>query len=142
MAQQGHVAPPVPIPDALTQFFWDGVSEHKLMILRCQQCGYYIHWPRPVCRRCLSVDLAPEQMSGRGTLYSWTIATQAFQPWFADKLPYTVAVIALDEQPDLHLVSNVVDCPEESLRIDMPVDVLFDEVAPGFTLPMFRPVET
>ena len=67
---------------------------------------------------------------------------EAFQPWFADKLPYTVAVVALDEQPGLHLVSNVVDCPEERLRIEMPVEVVFDEVAPGLTLPMFRPVET
>jgi uncharacterized OB-fold protein len=139
MSQKNDIGPPLPHPDPLTQFFWDGVANHKLIILRCQQCGHYIHWPRPVCRFCLSLDLSPREMSGRGTLYSWTVALQPFQPWFADKIPYIVATIELDEEPGLKMVSNMVDCTEDDLRIDLPVEVTFHELAPGFTLPLFRP---
>jgi uncharacterized OB-fold protein len=129
----------MPAPDPLTKFFWDGLKEHKLMILRCQSCGHYIHWPRPVCRFCLSTDLAPAQVSGKATLYSWTIAVQPFHPFFVDKVPYVIATVELVEQKNLKMVSNLIDCPEEKIRAGMPLQVVFKEVAPGFTLPLFRP---
>lgn len=128
---------PRPAPDELTAFFWDGCKEHRLLILRCNNCGTYIHWPRPVCHTCRSTDLAPAEVSGRGTLYSWTVAEQAFHPAFKDKLPYVVATIALDEQADLRMVSNMVDCTEDDLSKDAPVQVTFREVAPDLVLPLF-----
>ena len=131
--------PPLPAPDALTQFFWDGVNDRRLLILRCQACGHYIHYPRPVCNRCLSTDLAPAQVSGRATLYSYTVTVQAFHPYFVDKVPYVLAVVELPEQAGLKLTTNIIDCPEEQLRIGMPVQVTFQEVGPGLTLPLFRP---
>lgn len=128
---------PRPAPDSLTSFFWEGCREHRLLIQRCRACGTYIHWPRPVCRTCRSSDLAPAEVSGRGTLYSWTVAAQAFHPAFADKLPYIVATIALAEQADLRMVSNMVDCTEDELTMDAPVEVVFREAAPDLVLPYF-----
>jgi uncharacterized OB-fold protein len=128
---------PRPAPDELTAFFWEGCKEHRLLIQRCNACGTYVHWPRPVCRTCRSADLAPAEVSGRGTLYSWTVAEQAFHPAFLDRLPYVVATIALEEQADLRLVSNVVDCTEDDLTMDAPVQVTFREVAPDLVLPLF-----
>jgi uncharacterized OB-fold protein len=128
---------PRPAPDELTSFFWEGCKAHRLLIQRCNACGTYIHWPRPVCHTCLSSDLAPAEVSGQGTLYSWTVAAQAFHPAFKDKLPYIVATIALDEQADLRLVSNMVDCTEDDLTMDAPVQVTFREVAPDLVLPLF-----
>ena len=133
------IGPPMPVASPLTQFFWDGVARGELMILRCQNCGTFIHPPRPVCRVCLSMDLAPEKVSGRATLYTWTIAEQAFHPYFADKLPYVYASVELVEQPSLRLVTNIVDCAHEDLRVDLPLEVDFREVAPGLTLPFFKP---
>jgi len=130
--------PPVPVPTDVTRFFWEGVARHELLILRCQSCGHYVHHPRIVCSRCQSTDLAPEQVSGRGTLYSHTVVMQAFHPYFVDKLPYVLAVVELEEEPGLRLTTNIVDCPEDELRIGMPVEVAFTEVAPGLTLPLFR----
>ena len=135
----GTVGPPMPAPDPLTQFFWDGLAERKLLILRCRDCGHYIHYPRPVCRFCRSVDLAPAEVSGRATLYSWTTTVQAFHPGFVDKVPYTVAVVELVEQENLRMVTNIVDCDESELRGDMALEVTFREAAPGFTLPYFCP---
>jgi uncharacterized OB-fold protein len=136
---QSEIPVPMPEPDAITQFFWDGVKDHKLLIQRCNTCGRYIHWPREFCRFCLSKDLAPVPVSGRGTVVTYTLPSQPFHPWFLDKMPYVVAVVELPEQEHLQLVTNIVDCPLDELRIDMPVEVVFREVAPGLTLPQFRP---
>lgn len=138
-ASSGVLYPPLPDPDDLTRFFWEGVKQHRLLILRCQECGNYIHYPRPICNKCLSMNLAPDQASGRGTLYSYTVTMQAFHPYFVDKVPYILAVVELSEQEGLKLTTNIIDCPENRLHIGMPVEVVFREVAPGFTLPLFRP---
>ena len=136
---QPSVAPPVPVPSPLTQFFWDGVAAGELRIQRCRQCRHYVHYPRPYCRFCRSGDLAGEQVSGRATLYSWTIAVQPFHPFFVGRTPYTLATVELVEQAGLMFLSQVVDCPEEDLRAGMPLTVTFEQLAPDLTLPMFRP---
>jgi uncharacterized OB-fold protein len=139
---QAGETPPVPVPTGITQFFWDGINEHRLLILRCQVCAQFIHYPRIVCNRCQSTDLAPEQVSGRGTLYSYTVVMQAFHPYFVDKIPYVLAVVQLEEDPDLRLTTNIIECPEHRLEIGMSVEVAFRQVAPGLTLPLFRPKES
>jgi uncharacterized protein len=134
--------PPMPAPDALTQFFWDGVDRHELWIQRCQACGHYIHYPKVICRFCQSQDLAGERVSGNATLYSWTIATQPFHPFFVDRIPYTLATVELAEQPGLMFFTQIVDCPEEDLAIGMPLEVTFEVMSPELTLPFFRPAST
>jgi uncharacterized OB-fold protein len=132
--------PPVlPAPDPLTRFFWDAAREKRLEILRCDNCGYYVHWPRPVCKRCHSFSLTPTEVSGRGTIYSWAVCTQAFHPWFESRLPFILAVVELEEQSNLKLVTNLVDCHEDEVAIGMPMEVTFEELSPDITLPMFRP---
>jgi uncharacterized OB-fold protein len=131
--------PPLPLETDLTRFFWDAVRAGRLAILRCQQCGHFVHYPRIVCNRCLAEDLAPEDVSGRGTLYSYTVVMQAFHPYFVERLPYTLAVVELEEEAGLRVTTNIIDCPEDQLRIDLPVEVAFVDVSPVLTLPMFRP---
>ena len=124
--------------NALTAFFWEGAREHKLLIQRCQACGFYNHPPRDVCRNCLSTELAPSRVSGKGRLYSYTVAQQAFHPAFVDRVPYIVATITLDEQPGLQILSNMVGCDEDELTMDMPVEVTFEAVDGDVVLPMFK----
>lgn len=131
--------PVVPAPDPLTAFFWEAARERRLAILRCDSCGWYVHWPRPVCKRCHSFLLTPTDVSGRGTLYSWTVGVQAFHPWFEARLPYILAVVELEEQPNLKLVTNLVECREEEVEVGMPVEVTFEQVTAEIVLPMFRP---
>jgi uncharacterized OB-fold protein len=132
--------PPIPEPDYLTRFFWDGVAEHRLLIQRCGACGTYIHYPRPICPTCRSMeDLAPAGMSGRGTVYSHTTAVQPFHPYFVERSPYNIVVVALEEDDSIRITSNVVDCENDDIRVGMPVLVTFREVAPGLTLPLFAP---
>jgi uncharacterized OB-fold protein len=131
--------PPLPVADDLTRFFWEGVAEQRLMILRCDFCGFYIHWPREVCRNCLSTSLTPARVSGDATLSTWTFPAQPFDPYFQAHVPYALAVVELVEQRGLKMVTNLVDYDRGRLRIDMPVRVAFRHVGPGVTLPLFAP---
>jgi uncharacterized OB-fold protein len=133
--------PPVPAPGPLAEFYWNAVAEHRLDILRCDQCGHYVHYPRPICERCLGQSLSPSPVSGRGTLYAYTAVMQAFHPYFVDKLPYFLAVVELAEEPGLKVTTNLVDVEESRLRCGLAVEVAFTEVVPGFVLPMFRPAD-
>ena len=134
------VAPPLPVANPLTEFFWEGTRAHKLLILRCQSCGHFVHYPRPVCERWLSEDLAPEEVSGNATLYSYTITMKPWHPFWVDKVPYVLASVELPEQPDLKMLTNIVECEHDALEIGMPVEVTFREVAAELTLPFFKPV--
>ena len=130
--------PPLPEPSALTQPFWDGVREHRLVILRCDQ-GHYIHWPREVCPSCLSTTVHPEQVSGRARLATYTFPALPWDPYYASKVPYVLAVVELEEQAGLQMVTNVVDCEEADLSVGMKLEVTFREVAPDVVLPLFQP---
>ncbi len=136
------VYPPLPEVDESTRFFWDGVAAHRLLILRCDRCGFYVHWPREVCPKCLSTSLTPSPVSGDATLATWTFPNQPFDPYYATHLPYVLAVVELVEQRGLKMVTDIVDCDKDDLRIDMPLRVTFREVVPGCTLPLFAPTDT
>jgi uncharacterized OB-fold protein len=138
--ERAAIEPPRPRPDELTAPFWDGCRRHSLLIQRCRACGHYIHWPRPVCRFCLSTDLAPEPVSGRATLYTYTLVNQAFHPYYLDKLPYLIATVELVEQPKLMFFTRLTVCQEEDLALGAPFEVVYEDAAPDLTFPLFRPV--
>ncbi len=98
-----------------------------------------MHWPRHECSHCHSERLVPTEVSGRGTVYSYGVATQAFASAFQDRIPYVLAVVELEEQAGLKLVTNIVDCDEEAVEVGMSVEVVFREADQGLTLPYFRP---
>jgi uncharacterized OB-fold protein len=129
----------MPVADALTEPFWAGVREGRLVIQRCQNCGWYVHLPRPVCPRCRSFDLAYEPVSGRGTLYSYTETYRPFHPFFVDRVPFLVAVIELAEQTGLRFVSNLTGISEPDVHFDMAVEVHFERLSDELTIPVFAP---
>jgi uncharacterized OB-fold protein len=138
MTNRPVVFPPMPDPDEVSAFFWDGVAEHRLLVARCDVCGWYVHPPTGTCPKCLSTSLTPTEVSGRATLVTWAQPFKAHDAYFQSIAPYVVGVVNLEQEP-LRFVSNVVECDESELRIDMPLVVTFRELAPGCTLPQFRP---
>ena len=134
-----EVLPPIPLPNELTSAFWDGAANGQLVMQSCNACGHLQHPPEPVCASCLSFDLGSGAVSGKGSVYSFCIATQAFHPYFADKLPFVIAVVELDEQPGLKMITNIVDTDPDSVRVGDRVEVAFRPLAEGFILPVFVP---
>ncbi len=118
----------------------DGRANHRLHIQRCGDCHRFQHPPEPVCHHCLSFNLGDAEVSGRGTIYSFEIATQAFHPWFADKIPFVIAVVELIEQPNLKLITNIVEVDPDSaaIAVGAEVEVTWQQLDDEFTLPVFR----
>jgi uncharacterized protein len=118
-------------------FFWTSGADGKLRFLRCTDCRTFVHPPAPVCPTCLGRDLAPEAVSGRATIASFTINHHA---WIPGSEHYVVAWVAIDEQPDVRLTTNIVDIEENDVEIGMPVQVTFERVGEEIYLPLFTPV--
>ncbi|MCU1360149.1 MAG: 3-ketoacyl-CoA thiolase [Ilumatobacteraceae bacterium] len=127
---------PVPVPDIDSTPYWEGLRQSRLMITRCQACQYWIHPPLAGCPRCQSMDIAPEQVSGRATIYSFTVVNREFSPGI--KPIYVVAVVDLVEQEALRLLTNIVNVRVGDIHIDMPVKVLFHDIGTA-ALALFEP---
>jgi hypothetical protein len=117
--------------------FWTGGLEGKLLIAHCASCGYWNHPATSVCRRCLSPDVAPEPVSGKATVATYTINYQQWSPKVAAD-PYVIALVELVEQPGLRQPTNIVNVAPEDVRIGMPVRVLFEPVE-DVAIPLFEP---
>ncbi len=118
--------------------FWTGGARGELCLLRCSACRHWIHPPAPICPACLARDVAPEAVSGRARVATFTVNHQSWIPGFDP--PYLVAIVELDEQRGLRLTTNLVKCAIEDVRIDMRVRVVFEE-RDDVWIPLFEPAE-
>jgi uncharacterized OB-fold protein len=125
----------LPALDDDNRFFWTSGEDGRLRFLRCGGCGYYLHPPLPRCPGCGSRDVAQSVVSGRGTVFSFTVNHHS---WDGGTEPYAIALVELAEQEGLRLTSNVVGCPPDEVRIGMAVRVAF-EARDGVWFPLFEP---
>ncbi len=130
---------PLPKPTPDTQPFWDAVKRHQLSLPKCKACGQLHYFPRPFCPHCFSWDLEWVRCSGKGKLYSYVINHRP-APGFEEEAPYVIAVVELDEGP--RMLSNLVDIEPtpEAVQVDMPVEILFQDVNEELSIFKFRPV--
>jgi uncharacterized protein len=124
----------LPRLDDENRFFWTSGADGVLRILRCNNCHFYIHPPSPICPRCLSRDVAPQTVSGRGRVETFTIN---YQQWIPGSEPYVVAWVSIDEQPSVRLSANLIDVEPEDVFVGMGVEATFEHVEDVY-LPLFR----
>ena len=124
----------LPRLDDENRFFWTSGADGVLRFLRCNDCGFYIHPPGPVCPRCLSRDLAPQDVSGRGRVETFSVN---YQQWIPGSEPYIIAWVSIDEQPDIRLTTNLVDVEPEDVAVGMEVEVVFEQYEDVY-IPLFR----
>jgi uncharacterized OB-fold protein len=120
----------------LTEGFWDAARRRELVIQRCDECGVLRHYPQPLCPTCASDRWSWTPVSGRGVVYSFSVAHRAFNPAWADRVPYAVATIELDE--GVRMVSDLPDTDVERVSIGAQVEVFFEEIGEELVLPRFR----
>ncbi|MBN2035012.1 MAG: Zn-ribbon domain-containing OB-fold protein [Deltaproteobacteria bacterium] len=117
--------------------FWNGCKAHELRFQKCRICAH-IRWPASIiCPLCHSKETDWVIASGKGKVYTFAVYHVAYHPGFKDDLPYVVALVALEEGP--HLLTNIVDCLVEEVKVDMPVMVTWQDITEDFALPKFRP---
>src|SRR5690242_21497656 len=128
---------PLPRIDEESRGYWEALARHELVFQRCRGCGTKRFPPRAVCPVCLSSSVEWVRASGRGTVYSFTVTHQNQAPGFRESLPYVLAVVELEEGP--RVMTNVVGCTPDAVRIGLPVEAVFEDVTPEVTLLKFRP---
>jgi uncharacterized OB-fold protein len=129
---------PVPVPDDLSRPFLQAAREGRLMLQRCGACGYFNHPPRPFCDACSALDLRFQPVSGRGTIYTFTVMHQRDVPGFEDEAPFINIVVELAEQPQLLMVSNLPITQRAQVSIGAPVEVYFEDRGSDVVVPQFR----
>lgn len=127
---------PLPVITPETRHYWEGTRAGELRLQKCAECNHVYFPPRPFCPKCASRDVSVVRASGRATLYSYVIHHRA-APGFTP--PYSIAVVELEEGP--RMMTNIVGCPQtpDALRLDMPLEVVFEKQTDEITLPFFKP---
>lgn len=133
----------LPVDDDLdTGGYFDAARLGELVIRRCNTCDSVLHMPRMYCRHCRSWDGRWARVSGKGSVYSWTVVTHQVHP--AYPIPYTVILVDLDDNPGTRLVGQLPGTPE--LEAGMPLEVWFESVGEidgrNIVLPQWRLVGT
>ena len=82
------------------------------------------------------------EVSNRGKVYSWVIVHRPPDPTFTRDAPYAVVLVQLEEQEDLRMLGNIVNCSLKDIRANMPVEVVFDDVTEEVTLPKWVPIRS
>lgn len=130
---------PAPLVTELSEGFWQGVREGRLVIQRCLACGLLRHYPQPMCPACRSLGFDWAPVSGRGRIYSYTIAHRAFHPGWQAHVPYAIATIELEE--GVRMVCDLLGTPIDRVAIDARVEVYFEELPGQGPMPRFRLAE-
>jgi uncharacterized OB-fold protein len=128
---------PLPHIDEENRPWWESAQRHELYIQKCRDCGDLRFHPRALCTSCMSSRTEWVRCKGTGKIYTFTVTNQNQASGFRDSLPYVMAWVEVDE--GLKMLTNIVDCPPEQVKIGMPVEAVFDDVTPEVTLVKFRP---
>ena len=121
---------PAPQPSPETKAFWDGAAQGRLLIKKCLACSQVHYYPRAICPFCGSDRTEWQQASGRGSIYSWSVMRRA-------EVPYAIAYVTLEE--GVTMMTNIVDCDLDGIRIGQRVRVVFKPTEGGLPVPAFTP---
>jgi uncharacterized OB-fold protein len=117
--------------------YFRGLLEHKLLLNRCDDCGYWIIPPRPLCPRCWSRSITPTEASGKGTVFVWTVLHQG-RPMSGFEYPHLSAAVELAERPGLRYLAPLVEVAPEDVHEGMVVELVWVDTDEG-PIAAFRP---
>jgi len=120
----------------LTQPYWEGTKRKELVLQFCPTCDAPVHYPRELCPRCFNESLEWRTVPGNGEVYAFTVIHRA-GPGMDDRAPYVVALVTLTE--GTRMMSNVIGCPPDDVKVGMPVKLTWEDLEDGRALPQFEP---
>jgi len=123
-----------PRRNAETAPFWDACAAGRLMLPKCDGCGELIWYPRRFCPFCATHSVTYVDVSGRGTVYTFTIMRRGDGP-FRERSPYVLAYVQLDEGPIM--MTNIVGVDPEWVEVGQAVRVVFEPAGDGDAIPRF-----
>jgi uncharacterized OB-fold protein len=132
----GPVPRTLPVLTDANRAYWTSGQTGTWSLPQCTACRRYVHPGQPWCPWCLTDTLMPAEVSGRGTVFTYTISRYQWMPGWT--VPFAGAIVELEEQAGLRVTTNLVDVDPESVYIGMPVDVAFERQGEHW-VPLFRP---
>jgi uncharacterized protein len=109
-----------------------------LALQRCQTCKHFQHPPYATCVNCMSVDLKFEPVSGKGSIYAYTIMYHTGDKRFVAAVPYASIIVELDDAPGALMAANLLEAPYTEAKVGRRVELVFQKLNDDFTLPQFR----
>jgi uncharacterized protein len=129
---------PLPITDEIdTKEWWEHCKLHELVVQRCIECGTFRYPPVTVCYNCQSFNYGWHKVSGKGKVYSYIINYHATHPALKTRVPYNVISVELVDAGNVCMIGNLIDCPDEEIRIGMDVQVCWEEITDSITIPQW-----
>lgn len=119
----------LPTPDRDSEHYWAALAEGRLELQHCLDCGHWTWPPRPICSNCHGENFEWRAVAGTGEVFSWVITHQVYGPTLAALVPYTVALVRLDEQADLLIPGRLVS--DVDAHAGLRVHVVLEKVADG-----------
>jgi uncharacterized protein len=119
--------------------FWDACNRNVFLVQRCRSCEKTQYHYRAICAHCWSSDLEDLEATGRGTVWTYSVVRRNRSPVFAEKVPYVVALIELEE--GVGVFGNIVECDPDDVAIGQDVSLAFTVAEDGQHIPVFRLVE-
>ena len=113
-----------------TEAYWDSAKNGKLVMKTCKSCGKHHYYPRKMCPHCLSANTDWVEVSGRATIYTYSVMRRTDRP-------YVIAYVTLDE--GITMLTNIVECDVDDVAVGQAVEVVFRVTEGGHMLPVFRP---
>lgn len=110
---------PMPVATPLSAPFWDGLKAGKILLQQCGDCQQWTFYPRRHCSHCLSDKVAWKEVSGKGTLYTFTVARVPTLPEFAGAELQILAVVELEQ--GVRVNTTLVGLEPEQIAIGMTV---------------------
>jgi len=117
-----------PLPDLTderTAEYFAGAARGELVLPRCDSCNRFVWYPEEECPHCGARSFTWTRVSGRGRVFTWTVVRRAFLPAFEEMVPFVTALVALEEDQAVRIVTYVVDCEPDALAADLPVEAVF-----------------
>jgi uncharacterized OB-fold protein len=122
---------PAPAVNPEIRPYFDAAAQGRLLVKRCADCGRYHHYPRAICPHCFSDRTEWHEARGTGTVHTYSVLRRGVP------VPYCIAYVTLDE--GVSMMTNIVDCDLDAVRIGQPVRVVFKPTDGGPPVPMFTP---
>jgi uncharacterized OB-fold protein len=128
---------PLPTITADNELFWQSTKAHAMKLQRCNVCTKFWYYPGPVCPHCTAQDWTWTEVSGKGTIYSYSLLERAKGNPFEGDVPIAIILVRLEEGPVM--MSNLVDYAPGDLAVDAAVELDYEDVDDTVTLAVFRP---
>ena len=136
LSEGGLPDPNISDPD--TRAWWEACARHEYVIQQCHKCGTCRFPPRPICYKCRSAEYAWKPISGRGAIYSYTIAVHPTHAALTKRVPYAILVVELSDAGGERVIGNLIGSPPANPRIGAQVVLCWEDIGGGISLPQWR----